>query len=154
MSYTYAHLSVKDTTTQPIAVADTPQVVTFNTSLTSDKIIITSPSRFTVNEGGGYLLNAAAQISTSSPSKTIDMWFRVNGVDVTDSNSKVVLKDNGDVALLPITGLYVQLSAGDYIEVWLSGDSTALSLIAFAAGTSPTRPITPSINMSILKEHP
>lgn len=33
MSYTYGHLSLIDTSSQAIAVADTPQVVTFNTTV-------------------------------------------------------------------------------------------------------------------------
>lgn len=52
MSYTYPHLSMLDTTTQTIASAGTPQVITFNTTLKADKIAVTSSSRFTVNEAG------------------------------------------------------------------------------------------------------
>jgi hypothetical protein len=143
-----------DTTTQAIAVADTPQVVTFNTTVQADKIAVTSSSRFTVNEGGQYLISAIAQVTASSANKTIDIWFRINGSDVVNSNTKMAIKNTGDVLLLPLGGMIVTMTAGQYFEIWTSGDSTDLSIIYYAAGVTPTRPVTSSLDLTIAKIHP
>lgn len=79
MAYSYPHISMLDTTTQTIASAGTPQVITFDTTVKADKIAVTSSSRFTVNEAGEYLVNATASVTAGVANKVIDVWFRVNG---------------------------------------------------------------------------
>lgn len=49
--------------------------------------------------------------------------------------------------------LHMSVTAGQYVELWMSGDDTSLQLITYAAGTSPTRPVTPSVRMDIKKLH-
>jgi len=154
MGYSYAHISAIDTTTQAIAVADTPQVVTFNTIIREDKIVATSSSRFTVNETGEYLVSANTEVTASNAGKTLDLWIRVNGSDVANTNHKSYIKNTSDVEFLPVGGMVISVTAGDYIEFWISGDSTTLSMVSYAAGTTPTRPATPSISMTVQKIHP
>jgi hypothetical protein len=142
-----------DTTTQTIASAGTPQVITFDTTIKADKIAVTSSSRFTVNEAGEYLINATASVTAGVANKIIDIWFRVNGTDVANSNSKRTIVNN-EVKALPIGGQVVTLTAGQYVEFWMNGDDTSVSLVSYAAGTTPTRPVTPSILFTIQKIHP
>lgn len=153
MSYSYAHISVLDTTDQSIAVANTPQVVTFDTTIVSDKIAITSSSRFTVNESGQYLVIADTTLTAGSANKTADIWLRVNGTDVANSNTKRTIINN-EIVQVPLVGQVVTMTAGQYIEVWFSGDDTSITLNADPAGTTPTRPASPSISLTILKIHP
>lgn len=142
-----------DTTTQTIASAGTPQVITFNTTIKADKIAVTSSSRFTVNEAGEYLVNATATVTAGVANKVIDIWFRVNGTDVANSNSKRTIVNN-EVKALPIGGQVVTLTAGQYLEFWMNGDDTSVSLLSYTAGTTPTRPASPSILFTIQKIHP
>lgn len=154
MSYSYPHLTILDTTTQTIASAGTPQIVTFNTTGIADKIAVTSSSRFTVNEAGQYLLTITAYVTdTSAANKTLDMWARVNGTDVANSNTKTFITSTGD-SLVASIARAVTMTAGQYIEIWINGDSTTLSLLSSAAGTTPTRPATPSIFLTFIKIHP
>jgi hypothetical protein len=154
MSYTYPHISLLNTTTQTIASANTPQVVTFNTVVRNDKITVTSTSRYTFKEGGDYLLSSAVQYTSTSGTRVLDMWFRVNGTDVANTNKKLAVKASNDVGVVPLAGIIVTVTAGQYIEMWMSADSTDVSLPAYVAGTTPTRPVTPSLFMTIIKIHP
>jgi hypothetical protein len=142
-----------DTTTQTIASANTPQVVTFNTTLNNDKIAVTSTSRFTFNEAGSYSVNLGAEITAGVANKTGDIWIRVNGSDVANSNRKRTIINN-ETGLITLIGFTITVTAGQYVEVWFSGDDTSVALPAFAAGTTPTRPVTPSIMMEIIRTHP
>lgn len=148
-----AHISLVDTTTQSIASSNTPQVVTFNTTVKADKIATTSTSRFTFNEGGEYAVHIHANVTASAANKTGDIWLRVNGTDVANSNSKRTIVNN-ELAVLLVSGINVTVTAGQYIEVWFNGDDTSVQLKHYAAGTTPTRPATPSIMMTIIKMHP
>lgn len=153
MAYSQPHISMLDTTTQTVASAGTPQVITFNTTGLADKIAVTSSSRFTVNEAGTYLIVATAQVTASVANKTIDMWLRINGTDVANSNSKRTIINN-EIIDLAIGGLPITLTAGQYFEFWMNGDDTSIALQSYVAGTTPTRPVTPSIKFTVARIHP
>ena len=153
MALSKPHLSTLSTTTQTIAVANTPQVVTFATAIQNDKITRTSSSRFTFIEAGEYSLILNAEVTASAANKTADIWLRINGTDVANSNRKRTIVNNETGSLL-LSGITITVTAGQYIEVWFSGDSTAVSLPAFAAGVTPTRPVTPSVLLTLIKTHP
>ena len=151
MSYLSPHVSVSDTTTQTIASANTVQAITFDTNeflVKAAHSTSTNPSRITLNEAGQYLIVASIQVSSSSANKTLDIWFRVNGTDVPRSNTKVKIGGANDEKKFCVN-VSVSVTAGQYIEAVMSGDSTALSIQSTAAGTTPTRPITPSIFLTI-----
>lgn len=148
-----AHLTLLDTTTQTIASANTPQVVTFNTTTNADKIAVTSSSRFTFNEAGEYAVILNAEITAGVANKTADLWLRVNGTDVANSNRKRTIINN-ETGIIILSGITVTVTAGQYIEVWFSGDDTSIQLPSYAAGTTPTRPVTPSVMLEIIKIHP
>lgn len=145
--YLTPHLSLLDTTTQTIASAGTPQLVTFNTTIITTKIVKTSTSRFTVNEAGNYLVAINAHVTAGVANKTLDIWVRLNGTDVTNSNTKTTVVNN-EVKIID-TVLVVPMTAGQYVEIWMNGDDTSLNLVAFAAGVTPTRPVTPSTRLTI-----
>lgn len=150
MAYTSPHLTVLDTTTQAIAVAGTPQLVTFNTTFLAHKIAVTSTSRFTFNEAGNYLVTINVQMDSTAANKMLDLWIRINGSDLVNSNSKTNIVNANDEKSLTFT-IPITVTAAQYVEIWVNGDSTNLNLKSFAAGTVPNRPVTPSIRMTINK---
>lgn len=142
------------TATQTIVSAGTPQLVTFNTTIKADKIAVTSSSRFTVKEAGEYLVTIMAQVTdTAAANKTLDIWARKSGTDVANSNVKTFITSTND-RLTTSMSMIIDMTAGQYLELWANGDSTTLSLLANAAGTTPTRPVTPSIFLTVQKIHP
>jgi hypothetical protein len=145
------HIGLLDTTSQSIAVAHTPQVITFNTLDFADKIVQTSSSRFTVLEGGNFIANISAQTELQSgANKLLDIWIKVNGTNLANSNSKIRVANGNDQKRLTIS-IPFTLNTNDYVELWMSGDDVHLRLLATGVETTPDRPATPSIFLTIDK---
>ena len=154
MAYLPPRVFILDTTTQAIAVANTPQAITFDTNnvlLKAAHSTSTDPSRITVNETGGYLISFSGQSSLGIGAiATLDIWFRINGTDVANSNTKITLVNASDQKKTTIVRA-ISMTAGQYLEVVMSGDTTNLSLLATVAGVTPTRPATPSATILLAK---
>jgi hypothetical protein len=145
------HIALLDTTSQSIAVANTPQVITFNTLDFADKIVQTSSSRFTVLEGGNFIANISAQTELQSgANKLLDIWIKVNGTNLANSNSKIRVANGNDQKRLTIS-IPFTLNTNDYVELWMSGNDVHLRLLATGVETTPDRPATPSIFLTIDK---
>jgi hypothetical protein len=148
MAYLQPRISVSDSTTQVISVVNTPQVISFNSFDQIRKIIPTSSSRFTIQEPGFYQIVSLPQVQlTSGSNQILSIWVRKNGVDITNSNNRWILPSNGDFTFPTLN--YVSCVAGDFLEMWMSGQSTSCQISAF--GTLGGAPATPSIVMVILK---
>ena len=140
----------QDSTTQTAANTTTAYVITFNTTDFSNGVTMVSGSRFTVEHAGMYNLQFSIQLENLTTAiESIDIWFRQNGTDIPASNSRFGIsarKGAGNPSHL-IAGLnyFVEMQADDYIElVWCTTDVLA-KIVAYAAGTSPTRPSVPSV---------
>jgi hypothetical protein len=119
-----------------------------NTDL-SNGVTIASDSRITVAVDGIWNLQFSLQIkNVSNDGQDFDVWLRKNGTNIDDSNSRFHVparKSTGNPShLIAALNFFVSLSAGDYVEIVGCVTSTDVSLEAFAAGTSPTRPAIPS----------
>jgi hypothetical protein len=97
-----------------------------------------------------YNLQFSIQLENLTTSiESIDIWFRKNGTDIPASNSRFGVsarKGAGNPSHL-IAGLnyFIDMQANDYVElVWCTTDVLA-KIVAYTAGTSPTRPAVPSI---------
>ena len=140
----------QDSTTQTAANTTTAYVITFNTTDFSNGVTMVSGSRFTVANAGMYNLQFSVQLqNTTNTPHDIDIWFRKNGTNIPASNSRFGLaarKNPGDpFHLVGALNYFVDMQANDYVEiVWRTGDVGA-GIIAYAAGTAPTRPSIPSV---------
>jgi len=140
------HIMQSDSTTQSIANVTLAQVVTFNTDVHHFGITRTSSSRFTITKEASYLIAISAVCDTSVANKQIEVWLRVNGSDVANSNTIIHMPSTVETTLA-VT--FIQhFDADDYFEFWMTGDNTGCNLKATAAGTTPTRPACPSIIMT------
>jgi len=139
-----------DSTTQSIANIANAQVITFNTSELLSGITRTSSSRYTIITAGTYLiaLSAIYNLAQTPGDKHIELWMRVDGVDVPRSNTRVHIVDVNVAATLAVTLLYT-FTAGQYFEIWTWGDDTDCQWLATAAGALPTRPAVPSVIMTV-----
>lgn len=134
---------------QVAANTTTAYPVFFGTTDISNGVTIASDSRITVAVDGIWNLQFSLQIkNVSNDGQDFDVWLRKNGTNIADSNSRFhapARKSSGDPShLIAALNFFVSLSAGDYVEVVGCVTSTDVSLEAFAAGTSPTRPAVPS----------
>lgn len=115
----------------------------------SNGVSIASNSRITVAVDGIWNLQFSLQIkNVSNDGQDFDIWFRKNGVDIPNSNSRFHIparKSTGDPShIIAALNFFESLSSGDYIEIVGRVSSTDVSLEAYPTSTSPTRPAIPS----------
>jgi hypothetical protein len=142
------------TATQTAANTTTAYPITFNNTSVSNGVTVASTSRLTVEFAGRYNIQFSAQLeNTTNAAVDIDIWFRKNGVTtgggIADSNSRFGLAPRKGPSdpfhTIGTVNLFLDLQAADYVElVWCTSDVGA-GIKTYAAGTSPTRPVIPSV---------
>lgn len=143
------HGAFHDETDQVAANTTTAYAVMFSNTDISNGVTLASGSRFTVAVDGVWNLQFSLQLkNVSNDGQDFDIWFRKNGTNIANSNSRFHIparKSSGDPShLIAALNFFVEMVAGDYIEIVGCVTSTDVSLEAFPAGTSPTRPAIPS----------
>ena len=139
----------QDSTDQVAANTTTAYAVTFNTTDFANGVTVASNSRITVADAGIWNLQFSIQFTnTTNASQDVDVWFRKNGTNIDNSNSKFGFaprKGAGDpYHIIAAMNFFVSLNATDYVEIMWRPTDVGVSIEHYAAGTSPTRPATPS----------
>lgn len=133
-------------------------VVEWDSTHEADGIYLdaTNVSRLYVRNDGIYEVSFSLQLANSNnDAEHADVWFRVNGSDLTESGRRFGLparKSNGDPSHLTGSANHIiDLNAGDYIEIAGATSSTSISLETFAATTTTpyTRPAISSAQASV-----
>ena len=144
-------------TTDQTATANTATVMTFNTTDFANGVsVVTSggkASRLTVAQAGIYNLQFSAQFDNADTQEhDVSIWLRQDasgaGTDIAGSTGFVgIPSSHGGVSGHIIAGwnYFVTLNANDFVEIWWSTPSTQVTIQAYSAGTSPTRPTTASV---------
>jgi len=131
------------------ATANTATIMTFNVTDYSNDVSMVSSSKITVVNSGVYNLQWSGQFENADTQlHDASVWIRVNGTDVVGSNGLIsVPNKHGGVNghTIAAWNYFVQLNAGDYVQLMWSTDDAQVSLQYYAAGTSPTRPTTASV---------
>ena len=140
--------SFYDTTTQVATVINTATAITFNTISLSKGVYLGSPtSRVYVDTEGIYNYQISIQLDkTSGGTAEFYIWFRLNGVDVSDSASQIRIQGNNAEIFSALNYLF-DLKAGDYVEVMFSVTDLSVQLLAVAAA-APV-PGIPSIILTV-----
>jgi len=145
----------QDSTDQTAASTTAAYAITLNTTDYSVGVSIVSNSQITVRSAGVYNIQFSIQLAnTNTQIHDVDIWFRKNGTDVAGSNSKFSVPNSHggtDGHLIAALNFYIQLAAGDYVQLMWSTTSTDVSIEHLAAQTSPTRPTTPSVIVTVNK---
>ena len=132
----------------------TTDVVEFDTTEQSNGVYLSNTTRIYVRNGGIYNLQYSLQLKNSNnDSEYADVWFRKNGVDVADSASRFGLparKSTGDPShLIGAMNIFLDLAAGDYIELAGSVSNTTVALEYLAASTTIPRPAIPAVIFTV-----
>jgi len=134
---------------QTIASANTAYAMTLDTTDYSNGVTLSNSSRMNVKNAGVYNFQWSGQFkNTDSQIHDVSVWLRKNGADVTGSTGFISIPNkHGSVDGHLIVGwnYFLELAANDYIELWWSATSTAISLEHLPTQTSPTRPSTASL---------
>jgi hypothetical protein len=86
-------------------------------------------------------------VNTDTQIHDVDVWFRKNGTDVPNSNSRfsVPNKHGGvDGHLIAALNFFVDMDPGDFMEIMWHTDNIQVSIQQLPTAASPTRPATPS----------
>jgi len=141
------YLAVQDTVSHTVT-ANTANAMTFDTTDYFNSCSLVSTSQFTVTYAGIYNLQFSTQFqNTDTQLHDVSIWLRKNGTNLAGSTGLVsVPNKHGGVNGYAIVGwnFYVSLAANDYIQLYWSTTNAAVTIQAYAAGTSPTRPTTAS----------
>ena len=140
----------QDSTNQTAANTTTAYAITLNTTDYSNGVYLSNSSRMNVRNAGVYNLQFSIQFkNTTNSSQDADVWFRKNGTNITASNSRFGIParhSSGDPShIIAALNYFIELAAGDYLEIMWSVTDTGVTIETFAAGTSPTRPSVPSV---------
>jgi hypothetical protein len=143
------HGAFQDSTDQVAANTTTAYAITFNTTDFSNGVTIASGSRITVADSGIWNLQFSIQFTnTTNASQDVDVWFRVNGTNSANSNSRFGFaprKGAGDpYHTIAAINYFLTLNANDYVEIMWRTTDVGVTIEHYAAGTSPTRPAVPS----------
>ena len=142
--------SFYDTTDQTAASTTTAYAVTLNTTALSNNVSLVDSTKITFATDGVYNIQFSIQLANNdNATQDIDIWFKKNGVDIENSNSRFGLaprKSAGDpyhvIGSLNFVDSFV---ADDYVELSWRTSSTNPYLEYYSAPSSPTRPAIPSV---------
>jgi hypothetical protein len=129
-----AYGSFYDTTTQTATVINTATAITFNNTDLSNGVYIGLPtSRIIVDSEGIYNFGTSFQLDkTAGGTAVFDFWFRVNGVDVANSASRIRIQGN-NAEIFSSLIYFFDLNANDYVELMFSVTDLSVEVAAFPA---------------------
>jgi hypothetical protein len=143
----------QDSTDQTAASTTAAYAVTLNTTDYSHGISVVSNSRITAKSYGIYNVQFSIQFANSDTQiHDIDLWFRKNGTDVANSNSQFSVPNSHggtDGHLIAALNFWIELNANDYVELMWRAANTNVKIEQIPAQTSPTRPATPSVIVTV-----
>lgn len=140
--------------TDQSATANTATAMTFNTTDFSNGIRLgktgsPSTSKIYVDYDGLYNLQWSGQFqNTDTQLHDASVWVRKNGVDIAGTTGYVSVPNSHggvDGHGIDAWNYFIEMAAGDYVELWWSTTNTAITLQTYPAGVTPTRPTTASI---------
>lgn len=104
-----------------------------------------NPTRITYSAAGTYMIAPSIQIANSDGSDhNVTFWLRKNGTDIPASATVLTVPkaaDGGNTFFQLVT--YVQVTAGQYVEIMWLPENTAVTLDYIAAGA--IAPAAPSV---------
>jgi len=139
----------QDSTDQAATTTADAYAMKFGTTDFSNGVTVSNNSRINVKSPGIYNLQFSAQfVNADSQIQDVDVWFRKNGSDIANSNSRYSVPNkhgaiNGH--LIAALNFFVDLVANDYVEIMWATTNILVTLEQLPTQTSPTRPATPSV---------
>ena len=123
------------TTDQTAAVANTGYPVEFEITYLGSGVSVVSDTRITATAAGIYNFQVTLNTEhTNASTATVWTWINKNGTDVPYGGQVTSVKGAG--AHATYWNFSIDLTAGQYIEMYWATDDTALSL----QSTAPTSP--------------
>lgn len=145
-----AYASYYSTETQTIDGENLPKSVTVNTTSFQNGISLSNGSEFTFINSGIYNIAFSFQAFNDSgggSGKTMNIWFALNGSDISESNTSVSVDTNSPYKV-PAWNFFINAQAGHYVQIKWTADNTQIQLLA-EAEVPGVHPFTPSVIVTI-----
>jgi hypothetical protein len=144
----YSMLS--DTTDQTLTGGTTADSIKFSCNDLLNGITHTAGnSKIYFTYAGKYLITFSALYRSSESAKQFNIWAKVNGTNLARSNTTFSLTQAQDLPI--VVSFIVSVTAGQYFELYHWTNDAAGKLDFTTAQINPTRPISPSIILTINK---
>jgi len=145
-----------DTTNQTAASITSAYTINIGTSDPNNNgVSIVSSNQITVAHAGVYNIQYSIQfenIGTGNKNYNVDVWFRLNGVDIPDSNSTYWIPSKNSTVkgeLIAAVNYVLSLNAGDYIQLMWAVSDVDILIATLPATSSPTVPQTPGVIVTV-----
>lgn len=144
------------TTTQQVLGADTATPIIVNDVDSSVGFSIMggsgTSSRIQINEAGVYNIMFSAQLNLVSGStpQLASIWLKKNGTDVSQSTGLVTVFGHNQYTIASWSNIET-FTAGQYFEYYFSSPDLHMSIEAVSGLTTPTRPDSPSMAITVTK---
>ena len=136
-------------------VANTAAPFTFNTTDENNGVSIVGGSKITFAHAGTYNVQWSGQFNnTSNALQDVSVWLRKNGVDpgVVGSTGLISIPNSHggtDGHIIAGWNFVFTVTANDYYEFMWSTSSNAVTVQTYAVGTSPAKPSTASLVLTV-----
>jgi hypothetical protein len=145
----YAQLVSTASQTNPVASAI--NLVTFTTLEEGEGVTLSNGNRINLANAGTYCLTLVVNVTkTDSGVDDAYFWLRKNAADVANTTMRQNMDGNNAHELVTLVWMET-VTAGQYLQVAWSSSDADMSLTYAAAGTTPTRPATPSVHAHIFQ---
>lgn len=153
LAYDRAYGAWSDSTDQTGSIS-AGTAMTFNTQDVSDGITLSGGSQFVVPSDGVYDLQFSAQFKNiDNAQHDVNVWFRIDGVDVPNSNTQLTVPARKSAGVFGFSvaawNIMLDLNAGQYVQIMWLPTSLNVSMEHLPASVTPAYPSTPSVIATI-----
>lgn len=148
--------SFYSTADQTATAANTGYAITYSNTDISNDVSVQSSSQIKVTQYGIYNIQFSIQfVNTDTQLQDVDIWFRKNGNDISNSNSRFSIPNSHggvDGHFIAALNFFIDLDPTDYVQLMWLTSSTAVSIQHLDAVTTPSaavRPATPSVILTV-----
>jgi hypothetical protein len=129
------------TADQVIAVSGTPQALTYTTTQFNQGTTLLANSRVYANAQGNYALNYSVELQHTGggATQTATIFLKKNGTTIANTGRQWSIA-SGSIQIAASAEFVIALNAGDYVEVFFSGDTSLSANATAAAGALPAVP--------------
>jgi len=146
--------SFSNNTDQTAPSVGSTAVVIYDTTEEASGVYYSNSSRIYVRNYGIYNVQFSLQlVNKDNVAQYADVWFRVNGTDVDRSASRFDIPARKSASdwghIVGTVNIFLELQAGDYVEVAGTTSSTLIGLESYAADAVIPRPSIPAAIVTV-----
>jgi len=148
----------QDTTDQNATTVTNEYIVSCNTTDYSNGVVLENNNKFRVRSYGIYNIQFSIQIANSDVQiQDVDIWFKKGSgagaaSNIAASNSKFSVPESHggtDGHLIAALNFFLELQADDYFQIAWATTDLDCGIEQLPTQTSPTRPSTPSVIVTV-----